>query len=167
MSLRELCRRHGVTAHSAVVVQARRGNGLEKRETYQSRATSTFIERHADHAAARDAEVRDDAIEAIDEAITKFRADLHSTEMKLVDGRWVEAPVVLVGSRDLALLIDRLQVLFGRPSTISEGREFAATVSSEALPIEAIRSIEDLTRGRESRRREGSPLPRLPNRPED
>ncbi len=163
MSLRELCRRHGITAHSAVVVQARDGKWVEKRETYRSRASASFIERHADRAAAREAELRDHAIEAIDEAITKSRADLQSTEMKLVDGRWVEVPVVLVGPRDLALLVDRLQVHFGRPSTINEGREFVATVGSKALPIDALRSIVELTRGLESPRSEGSPLPRWPS----
>jgi len=72
MSLRELCRTHGVTAHSAVMVQARQGGWAEKRQTYRARASSTFIQHHADRAAAREAEVRDSAIEAIDEAITKF-----------------------------------------------------------------------------------------------
>ena len=73
MSLRELCRRHGVTAHSAVVVQARQGNWAEKRRAYRDRASSTYIQRHADRAAAREAEVRDHALDAIDGAITKFR----------------------------------------------------------------------------------------------
>jgi len=36
------------------------------------------------------------------------------------------------------MVIDRLQVLFGRPSTISEGRGFAATVTTEALPLDAL-----------------------------
>ena len=164
MSLRELCRRHGVTAHSAVVVQARRGDWAEKRETYRSRASATFIQHHADRTAAREAEVRDHAIDAIDEAITKFRADLKATDRKLVDGVWVDEPRIRVTPRDIALLIDRLQILFGRPSTISEGREFVASVSSEALPIDALRSIVELTRGLEAPRDEGSPLPRLPSR---
>ena len=55
MSLRELCRRHGVTAHSAVMVQARQGGWAEKRRAYRARASSTFIQHHADRAAARDA----------------------------------------------------------------------------------------------------------------
>ena len=92
MSLRELCRRHGVTAHSAVMVQARQGDWAEKRQAYRARASATYIERHADRAAAREAEVRDHAIEAIDEAITKFRADLKATDPKLIDGVWVEEP---------------------------------------------------------------------------
>jgi hypothetical protein len=147
MSLRELCRRHGVTAHSAVVVQARQGDWAGKRRVYRDRATSTYIERHADRAAAREAEVRDHAIEAIDEAITRFRADLQATEKKLIDGVWVEVPVVRMTPRDLALLIDRLQILFGRPAQISEGRGFAGTVTSEPLPLDALQKIVEITRG--------------------
>ena len=87
MSLRELCRRHGVTAHSAVMVQARHGGWAEKRRTYQARASSKYIELRADSAALREAEVRDHAIEAIDEAITKFRSDLKATKrVVLADG---------------------------------------------------------------------------------
>lgn len=162
MSLRELCRRHGVTAHSAVVVQARQGGWAEKRRAYRDRASETYIQHHADRAAAREAEVHDHAIEAIDEAITKFRADLRATERKLIDGEWVEVPVVRMTPRDVALLIDRLQILFGRPAMISEGRGFAATISSEALPVEVLKGIVEATRGlADTRAPEVSPLPRV------
>jgi transposase-like protein len=79
MSLRELCRRHGITAHSLVVVQARQGKWAEKREAYRTRESDTFITKHADRMAAREAEVRSHALEAIDEAITKFRSDMLAT----------------------------------------------------------------------------------------
>jgi hypothetical protein len=62
MCLRELCRRHGITAHSGVMVQARQGDWAEKREAYRARASATYIEHRADHAALREAEVRDHAI---------------------------------------------------------------------------------------------------------
>ena len=93
----------------------------------------------------------------IDEAITKFRTDLRATESKLIDGKSDELPAVLVTPRDLAILIDRLQILFGRPAQISEGRSFGATVSSAPLPIDDLRKIVELTRGLESPRAEGSP----------
>jgi len=64
MSLRELCRRHGIVAHSAVIVQARRGGWAEKRRTYRARASAKYIEQRADRAALREAEVRDHAIDA-------------------------------------------------------------------------------------------------------
>jgi hypothetical protein len=167
MSLRGLCRAHGVTAHSAVMVQARREGWAEKRRAYRDRASSKYIELRADRAALREAEVRDNAIEAIDEAITKFRADLHATERKLIDGEWVEVPAVRLTPRDLALLIDRLQVLFGHPAMISEGRDFAATVTSEAIPVDVLKGIVEATRGHAGTAAPAAPpLPRLPRRPE-
>ena len=147
MSLRELCRRHGVTANSAVMVQARAGGWAEKPRTYRDRSSVTYIQHHADRAGAREAEVHDRAIEAIDEAITPFQADLRATDRKLIDGEWVEVPVMRITPRDLALMIDRFQVLFGRPAMISEGRGFAATITSEKLPVDLLKGIIEMTRG--------------------
>ena len=129
---------------------------------YRSRPSSKYIELRADRAATREAEIRDNAIEAIDEAITKFRADLQATEKKLIDGEWVEVPVLRLTPRDLAMVIDRLNVLFGHPATISEGRGFAATITSEPLPIDLLQKIVELTRGLEPRPTlETSGLPRI------
>jgi hypothetical protein len=162
MSLRELCRRHAVTAHSAVMVQARQGGWAEKRRTYRARASETYITTRADRAALREAEVRDHAIEAIDEAITRFRADLQATEKKLIDRVWVEEPRLRITPRDLALLIDRFQILFGRPAQISEGRGFSATITSEPLPLDALQRIVEATRGLGTLATDrGSGLPRI------
>ena len=167
MSLRELCRRHGVAAHSAVVVQARQGNWAEKRGAYRDRSTSTFIEQHADHIAAHQAQIRDHALDAIDEAITKLRADLWATEKKLIDGEWVEVPAMRMTPKDLAILIDRFQILFGRPSMISEGRGFAPAITPEPLTVEVLRGIVEATRGlADTPAPEASPLPRLGRRTE-
>jgi hypothetical protein len=62
-----------------------------------------------------------------------------------VDGEWVEVPVMRLTPRDLAVLIDRLQVLFDRPSRITEGHEL--TVGSQ-LPIDTLSQLVELTRGR-------------------
>jgi hypothetical protein len=103
------------------MVQARHGDWEAKRQTYRVRASATYIEHWADHSPIREAEVRDHAIEAIDEAITRFRSDLRTTkQVVLADGSISEEPVMLVTPRDLAKMIDRLQTLFGRPSAISE-----------------------------------------------
>jgi hypothetical protein len=122
---------------------------------------------HTDRAPAREAEVRDHALDAIDEAITRFRSDLQATERKLIDGEWVEVPVLRITPRDLAILIDRLRVLFGRPAMISDGRSLAATIASEPLPVDVLKGIVELTRGLAGAPSpEASPLPRLHRRPE-
>jgi len=142
--MRELCRRHGITSHSLVVVQAKQRKWADKREAYRARESESFITKHADRMAAREAEVRIHAIDAIDEALAKFRADMQRSEKKLIGGEWVEVPVMLIGPKDVALLIDRFQVLFDRPSTISEGR--GVNVTSEVLPIDALQAIIEATR---------------------
>jgi len=168
MSLRELCRTHSISAHSAVMVQARQGGWAEKRGKFRARASTTYIEHRADRAALREAEVRDNAVEAIDEAITKFRSDLRAVkQVVLADGSIVEEPVMLLTPRDLAVLIDRMSVLFGRPSTIVEGRSLSAAITSEGLPVDLLQKIVEATRGLETRSPEESPLPRWPSRPEN
>jgi len=87
-----------------------------------------------------------------------FRADLKRSERKLVGGEWVEVPMMVITPRDVALLLDR-------PSTISEGR--GVTVTSEAVPVEVLREIVELTRGRVELVPQASPIPRSPRRMDD
>jgi hypothetical protein len=77
-------------------------------------------------------------------------------------------PVLRITPRDLALMIDRFQILFGHPAMISEGRGFAATITSEAFPVDVLKGIVELTRGLAGAPTpEASPLPRLHRRPEN
>ena len=80
ISLRELCRRHGIRSHSVVVDQSQKHDWAAKREAYRARESESFIEKHADRMADRQAEIRDKALDAIDQAIDKFRADLKATK---------------------------------------------------------------------------------------
>ena len=145
ISLRELCRRHDITAHSLVTVQAKKGKWTEKREQYQAKESDAFMSRHAAQMADRVAEVHDKALDVIDESLDKFRHDMAATEKKRIDGEWVEVPVMRLKPKDVAILLDRLEVLFERPSRISEGRD--PSVRSE-LPIDALNRIVKLTRQR-------------------
>lgn len=165
VSLRELCRRHGISAHSLVVVQAKKLKWAEKRRTYQAKASESFIEKHADRFADRQAEIRDNALDAIDEAITRFRSDLKATKpVRQPDGTMREEPAFLLTPRDLCHLIDRFQVLFARPATISQHQ--GVTISSE-IPVETLQQLIDLTRGRIEPAPHVSPLPRAPRRLDD
>jgi len=146
-----------------VVVQAKQGKWADKREAYRARESESFITKHADRMAAREAEVRIHAIDAIDEGITKFRSDMRATKSIVrPDGTIAEEPVMLITPKDIALLLDRLQVLFDRPSTISEGR--GVNVTSEALPVEALQEFIERTRGLAEPVPQESPIPRSPRR---
>jgi hypothetical protein len=60
--------------------------------------------------------------------------------------------------KDLAVLIDRFQVLFAKPASISQHQ--GLTVSTE-LPVEALREFIEATEGMEAPSpMEASPLPR-------
>jgi len=158
ISLRELCRRHNISAHSLVTVQAKKRQWAEKRAAHQARSSEVFIEKHADRLADRQAQISDKALDAIDEALDKFRADMRATEKKLVNGEWVEVPVMRLKPNDVAVLIDRLVVLFEKPSTISQHQ--GLTVTSE-LSVESLREFIERTRGMAGPpRMEESPLPR-------
>ena len=158
ISIRGLCRKHDISAHSLVTVQARKRQWAEKRAAHQARSSEAFIEKHADRMADRQAAISDKALDAIDEAITKFRSDLRATEKKLVDGEWVEEPVMRLTPKDLALLIDRFQVLFERPSVISQHQGLTATTE---LSADALSEFLERTRGIAGPPRVAeSPLPR-------
>ena len=159
ISIHELCRRHGIRSHSPVVDQAKKRKWAEKREQYQAKASDTYIEKYAARQADREAQVRDRALDAIDEATTRFRVDLKATKpVRRPDGSVAEEPAWHLTPRDLALLIDRFQVLFERPSVISQHQ--GLTVTSE-LSADALREFVEATRGRAGPSRlEESPLPR-------
>ena len=158
ISLRELCRRHDISAHSLVTVQAKKRKWAEKREAYQAKESDAFMSRHAARRADRLAEINDKAIDVIEEALDKFASDMRSTEMKRIDGEWVEVPVMRLKPKDVAILLDRLMVLFEKPSVISQHQ--GLSVTSE-LSAESLREFVEATRGRGGPSpMEESPLPR-------
>lgn len=155
MSLRELCRQHGISAHSVVVDQARKLRWAEKHEAYRAKASAVYIERHAARHADRVAEIEGKAIDVVDQALDRFSEDLAAKPVKQPDGSVIEEPVLRLKPRDVAILLDRLLVRFERPSRVSEGR--GLNVRSQ-LPIEALTQVAELTRGRAAP--PTSPLPR-------
>jgi len=165
MSLRELSRRHGITNHSLITVQARKREWARKRGEYQVGSSNKAIIYMADQEGARrarEARVRDNAIDAIDEAITKMRSDMTKTRMVMRNGEYVEEPMVVIRPQDLAILIDRLNVLFGRPSSINEDRNLGVSFSaSGAVGPELLRSIVEATRGIVPESSGRSPIPRI------
>jgi hypothetical protein len=166
MSIRGLCRKHDISAHSSVVTQAKKGDWQQKREAYQAKASESFIEKHADRMAERQARIRDKILDAIDEAIDKFRHDMRATKpVRQPDGSITEEPAWRMTPRDAGLFIDRFQVLFERPSVISQHQ--GLTVSTE-LSADALREFIEATRGMgEPSRMDVSPLPRTPRRLDD
>lgn len=166
MGLRELAESHGMSTHSMVMDASRKRHWAQKREDYRNRAQSKALAGLADDEGRRilkEAKVRDNAIDAIDEAITKMRSDMKQTVLRERNGIWREEPVVIIRPQDVAQLIDRLQVLFGKPSTISEERNLGISLSSTGNDPDFLRALVEASRGRGADPGDvaRSPLPRV------
>ena len=86
---------------------------------------------HAARMADRQAELEDKVIDTIDEAIDKFREDLKATRLvRQPDGSVTEEPAWLMTPKEMAVLIDRFQVLFEKPSVISQHQGLAPCARS-------------------------------------
>lgn len=141
ISIRELCRRHGIDEPSSVHAQAKRAdsaglNWYDKRDEYKQLQHQKLIDKVSDSRAAqaaKEVQVFGKAIDAIELAFDKLKEGL-------IDGS------VKVKPSDLALLIDRMNVLFNRPSQITEGRNIGLSVSAEGTPAQ-LRAILELTSG--------------------
>lgn len=147
LSMRELARRYGVPNYSLVHQYAKSHKWEEKRTLRMSKTDEKVIERYADRAAKR-ADKLEDAFDAtvdlIIESIEKVRRDIRETPDK-----------VQVAPRDLALLIDRLLVMKGQPSQITEERNLGLSLSGP-VGSEQLAAILELTRGTSVHQRVGS-----------
>jgi hypothetical protein len=153
MSIRELARRHGIFNASLVHVQARKGDWVTKRAEYRRRAQHKTMERLADgdaRRAARELEVRDHAIEVIDQALTRLSEDMTATHVVERDGRQTVEPLVRVTPKDVALLLDRFTVLFNRPAaTSSHHLDINIDAGTEiAIDLDALRQLGEIARER-------------------
>jgi hypothetical protein len=149
ISYRALAAEHGIRNHSVVTSQAKRREWAKKRAAYRAGADEKAVVYMADQEGmrrAQEARVMDHAIEAIDDAILKMQADLKRTQKQFIDNEWVEVPIITLRPHDVVELIDRLQVLFNRPSSITEERNLGINLSASTTP-DILRGIVEATRG--------------------
>jgi hypothetical protein len=170
MSLRDLARENGISNHSSVMRHSKSGEWPRKREEYREttvgRAVTVLAKRNGE-ALASEVEVRDNAVHAIDEMVTRLREDLTKTKKVMRDGVWVEEPLVVVRPNDVAMLIDRMQILFNKPSLITEERSVGALFSTD--DPELLARLVDATAGvgLDGGATTSSPLPSAPGAGED
>ena len=165
ISLREVARQFDVHNHSLISIQSKKREWTRKREEFKARATEkaeSLMATSEGRKIAREAEVRDHAIDAIDEAIMKMREDMKGTRKVFRAGEWIDEPLIVIKPADVALLIDRLQVLFGKPNTISEERSLGVSLTATgSLGPDILRGIVEATRGLVPGDSGESPLPRI------
>lgn len=141
ISIRELCRRHHIEEPSSVHTQARKPDAAgktwyDKRDDYKQAQHEATVEKVADRRAGLAAKLVDldeKAITAIDLALTQLI-------LNMANG------TVVVQPKELAGLIDRVNILFNRPTQITEGRSLGLNLTAEATPEQLARVLE-LTRG--------------------
>ncbi len=139
-------------------MQAKRLGWYDKRDALRQRAGAKTIERLADAEARRAErvfEVEDHALEVIDEALTKMSEDMRATHLVQHGHQWFEEPAFVMGPKEIALLLDRLQMFLNAPSRIVEQRSVGLTVTSD-LSMDLLKQFAALTRehGGSSRVRE-------------
>lgn len=173
MSVRELCRLNNIPQErvSSIHDQARKQDSkartwYDKRAEYQSRSTDKTIEllsaREA-RRALREAEVQDNAIDAIDEAVTKMRADMRATRRVKTgedeDGKaiYTEEPIMRITPKDLSGLLDRLMPLMGRPTMITEEHHLGVTVNATPESSVGVATLAALASQARNRSRQPEP----------
>ena len=165
MGLREVARQFGVTNHSLISIQSKKREWARKRAEFQGQANekATSLMASAEgRKLAREEQVRDHAIDAIDEAIMKMREDMKGTRKVFRANEWIEEPLVVIRPADVAMLIDRLQILFGKPNNITEERSLGVSLSASGpIGVDILRGIVEATRGLVPGDAGESPLPRI------
>lgn len=138
LSVREMARRYGVPNYSVVHEYARRHDWAEKRALRQAKTDEKKVAILADRVAYRQSRLEDavdSTIELIVESIDKFRRDMRDTPDE-----------VNISPKDLALLIDRLLVMKGQPSQITEERNLGLSLSGP-VRSDQLAAILELTSG--------------------
>ena len=147
MSLRELCRRHGISAHCLVVVQAQKGRRAGSARPTAPASPTPSSSTLADRMAAREAEVRVHAIDAIDEAINKFRADMRATKtVRQPDGTIAEEPAD-VRSRPRTSPCSSTSSRSSSTVPQSSARDAASPSPRRRCRVEALQEFIEATRG--------------------
>lgn len=180
VSVRELAIAHHIPISriSSVQRMARMQGWDELREKRVAKSDDKTVERIADKDATRRVrrmEVADNALEAINEAINKLRADMHAHK-KVQDPEtkdWVLEPAVRYRPAEVVQLMDRIQGLFGdtapEKDSPTEGRFFGLTANLDGADPEQLAVIAGLAglassqpRAADPRRVGDSPLPNSP-----
>lgn len=154
-TMRGLARKYGVPNYSLVTQYAKNHKWTEKRALRKAKTDERVVERLADRAARRAERIEDaldNSIELINDAIDKMRRDMRETPEK-----------VQLNPQGLALLLDRLLVMKGQPSQITEERSLGLSIAG-SVGSDQLAAILELTRGTSVNRGAGegrSAIPRL------
>lgn len=139
LTIRGLCRKHGIKAYSSVAQYARDHGWYEKRAQVTARTTEKTIEKVSERIAEAEADeieqFRGDTLTVIRAAVYKFAEDLRD-------------PNYRIPPSDLAKLIQLGLLITGQPTSRTEERRLDVVASLEGLPREALRALAEATKPR-------------------
>lgn len=138
ISLRELCRLNDIPQEraSSIMTRAREEDWVGKRDERMMKADERVVEelsRREANRRLRRVQVEDNAIEAIDESISKMRADMKRTKTEWTKNpktqEWEEheVPAVTYRPEQVVQLVDRIKDLFGSNPAPSGDPSLAAS----------------------------------------
>jgi len=136
MSVRELAKRHDV-AWSAVNAQKNKREWDRKRDEYRYQRSTRMVEKMAESYADQRSQIRDEVVQVLRAALYKFAGQLKDESFK-------------VYPKDLAVLVDKLMLLLGEPTSRTEANILGLNFTAEGLSPELLRDLAELTRGARS-----------------
>ncbi len=150
LSLRELCRRNEIEeAFSTVAARARREDWAGDRRAYESVEKQKVYEAIAERRAHKLAEIEKDTLEVIHAAVLQLGVNLSDREVVGPTGPYV-IPAVQVTPSDLVKLIDKIQLLSGKPTEHTREDHLGISFTGNAgdLPAEILRDLAAIARSK-------------------
>lgn len=141
---RKMAERDGAS-YSAYYMQARKRGWEAKRAAFRTKVAAKSLELVTDRIAIKAAAIKDDALQVIHAAVLKMASDMtdHWVTDPVDPKHRIFVPGIVITPNDLAKLIDKLLLLTGNPTQISENRNFGIELSPD-LPPDVLGLIADL-----------------------
>lgn len=151
VSIRELARNFDIeSAFSTIAQRARKEHWDEDRAAYRAIEQNKVYEAIATQRARKLAEIEKDTLEVIHAAVLQAGVSLSDREVIGENGQPYTIPAIQVSIGDLTKLIDKIQLLAGRPTEHTRedhlGVGFAFTGDAASLPAEVLRELAALAR---------------------
>jgi transposase-like protein len=148
MTLSDLARKHGIKSASTLTRRARAEGWEARRAEFRRQVDNKSLEAVADKRARKISDIHMDALEVIHAGVLKVAADMDAREpvmdggvvLRDASGEIIWRPLTRYNPRDLATLIEKLLVLTGQPSDISENRQLGVQLNA-ATDGDALREL--------------------------
>lgn len=151
ISIRELCKKHGIKSYSSVAQYAREHGWYEKRSNIRDKALEKTAEKLAERISDENVDI---TTEFRSESITVIRAAFRKYAEQLLD------PQYRIRTDELAKLVQIGLLVVGQPTERIEERKLDLHANIDGLPEDILRRLVEATRPRTVVGRTEADLPR-------